>query len=169
MRRSFVLLGLLVSLGCGSDADQRREISLDLLSARAEDEGARQRLVTAIEKSDAQSLKTPTLVTAAIRAGSDNDPEGRVSVEWVASQPLAHGIRITFSDSSHVDILFDDDDRYRNNEKSLETVVFSASPCVERAAPAAWRKLNSDDQATVVLIADGQPVSNEQVILRVRR
>jgi hypothetical protein len=162
---------VLVFAGCSGAADHRLQSSIDQLEhakASAEDEGAYQRLVAALEKSDSQSLKTPTLVNAFFGIAPDNTLTGRLSVQWIASQPGPDGIRIIFSDSSSHDVLFDDDDRYLINEQTGESLVYSASPFVSRDAPAAWTRLKGDDRAAVVLIADGRPISNEQVILRVK-
>ena len=170
MRYIAVFICVFTILGCNSEVEQRRQQTLERMDyggGMAESKRAQQLIVTALEQSDPTSLESPRLVNVTMRVVPDDTKRSSLGVDWISAQPAADGIRVRFGDGSQNDIPFDDIEREYNEQEAETLVLFSGNPFVEQEYPDVWEKLLADPEAMVVLINNGEVVSNDLSIHQV--
>lgn len=174
MRRSLpciLYVVILITAGCSdSDIQQRRQFSLELMNwggGSTEDKRVQQLIVNALELADENSLQKPQLVNVTMRIMQDGSSRGSLGVDWIAAEPMADAIRVCLSDGMEQDMAFDDVEIAYNKEQAVVQLIFTANPFAERDYPQLWKKLLDDNNATIVLLSKGVPISNEQSIHRV--
>ena len=171
LRHLLCIVSLLAVVGCSdTDIEQRRRHSLEIMDwggGGAEDKRVQQLIVTALEQADETSLKSPQLVNVTMRVINDDSSRGALGVDWIATEPQADAIRVCLRDGTKHDMAFDDVEIAYNKQQAREHLVFCANPFAEREYPDVWKHLLDDDDATAVLISNGEPISNEQTIHRV--
>jgi len=170
MRYIATLLCILVLCGCNNEVERRREHTLERMDwsgGTAEDQRVQRLIVDALEQADTKSLQSPQLVNVTMRVVADDTKRGSLGVDWISAQPNSDGIRIRFDDGTESDISFDEVELEYNEQEAEAMVLFSGNPFVEREHPHVWEKLLADPTAEVVLVLDGEVVSNEQSIHRI--
>jgi hypothetical protein len=170
MRYVAAFICVFTLLGCNSEVEQRRQHTLERMDyggGTAESRRVQQLIVTALEQADTASLQSPQVVNVTMRVVPDDTKRGTLGVDWISAQPAADGIRVRFGDGSQSDIPFDDIEIEYNEQVAEIMVLFVGNPFVEREHPDVWKKLLTDPEAVVVLINNGEVVSNEQSIHRV--
>lgn len=166
MRHFASFLCVFILLGCNGKVEQRRQHTLERMNygaGTAESERVQELFVTALEQADETSLH----VNVTMRIVPDDTKRGSLGVDWISAQSGSDGIRVRFGDGSQSDIRFDDIEIEHNQQEAETLVLFSVNPFVEREHPEVWEKLLADRTAKVLLISDGEVVSNEQSIHRV--
>ena len=170
MRYVVLFLCVFTILGCNSEVEQRRQQTLERMNyggGTAESKRVQQLIVTALEQSDPTSLESPRLVNVTMRVVPDDTKRSSLGVDWISAQPAADGIRVRFGDGSQSDLPFDDIEREYNEQEAEALVLFSGNPFVEQEHPDVWEKLLADHEAMVMLINNGEVVSNDLSIYRI--
>jgi hypothetical protein len=158
-----ISLAVLFALGCKSGVERRRLNTLERLNwsgGTVENRRVRDALSNAVASATARSLATPQLVDALVWIGSLEKTNGLLSVNWISDACCANGVKVLFSDSTSVNVLFDHSGLDEIEKESKGTVLHGCA-ISRRDAPEIWAKLAPTQRVRVVLTMNGSPVSNE--------
>jgi len=172
MRHFFCFICLIIFSGCDSEIEQRRQHTLERMDytdgGGPESVRTQQLIVSALEQADTASLQSPQLVSVIMNwIPNDTKQRGLLRLNWISAQPGANGARILFGNGTQGDIPFDEVDIQYNKQEAADLVLFSANPFAQRDHSAIWEKLLTDLEAEIILIQDGEVVSNKQSIRRI--